>query len=82
MLNYQGRLCVPKVDGLQETVMEETHRYRYSIHLGSTKMYCELNEVYWWEDMKKDIIQFVGKCSNYHKVKVQHQKHEGLAQYD
>ena len=25
VLKYQGRLCVPKVDGLQESILEEAH---------------------------------------------------------
>ncbi|KAH0695075.1 hypothetical protein KY285_022172 [Solanum tuberosum] len=47
VLRYQGRLCVPMVDGLQEKIMEEAHSSRYSIHPGSTKMYHNLREVYW-----------------------------------
>ncbi|KAH0776452.1 hypothetical protein KY290_007863 [Solanum tuberosum] len=47
VLRYQGRLCVPMVDGLQERIMEEAHSSRYSIHSGSTKMYRDLREVYW-----------------------------------
>ncbi|KAH0658081.1 hypothetical protein KY289_026829 [Solanum tuberosum] len=44
VLRYQGRLCVPMVDGLQERIMEEAHSSRYSIHPGSTKMYRDLRE--------------------------------------
>ena len=58
---YQGRLCVPMVDGIQERIVEETHRSRYSIHSYSTKMYCDLREVYSWEGMKKCIAKFVAK---------------------
>ncbi|KAH0781716.1 hypothetical protein KY290_001314 [Solanum tuberosum] len=32
VLRYQGRMCVPIVDGLQERIMEEAHSSRYSIH--------------------------------------------------
>ncbi|KAH0670766.1 hypothetical protein KY290_026160 [Solanum tuberosum] len=39
VLRYQGRLCVPRVDELQDKIMEEAHSSRYSIHPGSTKMY-------------------------------------------
>ena len=31
VLKCQGRLCVPRVDGLQERIMEEAHRSRYFI---------------------------------------------------
>ena len=39
VLKYQGRLCVPRVDGFQERIIKEDHRSRYSIHPGSTKMF-------------------------------------------
>ncbi|KAH0781055.1 hypothetical protein KY290_000653 [Solanum tuberosum] len=78
VLRYQGRLCVPKVDELQERIMEETHSSRYSIHSGSTKMYCDLREVYWWSSMKNDIAEFVAKCPNCQQVKVEHQRPDGL----
>ena len=80
VLRYQGRLCVSRVDELLERIMLEAHSSRYSIHLGSTKMYRDLREVYWWNGMKKDIAEFVTKCSNCQQVKVEHQRPGGLAQ--
>ncbi|KAH0689476.1 hypothetical protein KY289_016834 [Solanum tuberosum] len=80
VLRFQGRLCVPMVDGLQERIMEEVHSSRYSIHLGSTKMYRDLREFYWWNGMKKGIAEFVVKCPNCQQVKVEHQRPGGLAQ--
>ena len=68
------------VDELHERIMNEAHRPRYSIHQGSTKMYRDLREVYWWNDMKKGIIRFVAKCPNCQQVKIKHQRLGGLAQ--
>ena len=39
VLRYQGRLCVPRVDEFQESIMEEAHNSTQSIHLGFIKMY-------------------------------------------
>ncbi|WMV29841.1 hypothetical protein MTR67_023226 [Solanum verrucosum] len=47
VLRHQGRLCVSYVDGLRQTILEEAHGSRYSIHPGATKVYCELREIYW-----------------------------------
>lgn len=58
-LRYQGRLCVPSVAGLREKIMIEIHQSRYSIHPGSTKMYHDVKEQYWWDNMKKSIAEFV-----------------------
>ena len=79
VLKYQGRLCVPMVDGIQERIIEEAQSSTYFIHLGSKKMYRDLREVYWWEGMKINISQFVAKCSNCQQVKVEHQRPGGLA---
>ena len=80
VLRYQGRLCVPKVDGLRDLILEEAHSSQYSIHPGSTKMYRDLRDIYWWNGMKRDIAEFVAKCPNCQQVKIEHQKPGGLAQ--
>ena len=72
VLRYQGRLCVPKVDGLRDQILEEDHGSRYSIHPGSTKMYHNLKEVYWWEGLKKVIAEFVSKCLKCQQLKDEH----------
>ena len=64
MLRYQGRICVPNVDGLRDQILEESHGSHYSINLGSTKFYHDRREIYWWEGLKKDIAEFVVKCPN------------------
>ena len=43
-------------------------------------MYCDLREVYWWDDMKKDIAAFMTKCPNCQYVKFEHPKFGGLSQ--
>ena len=55
------RLCVPDMDELRKKIMEEAHFSAYSIHTGSTKMYHDLKGTYWWNGMKRDIVDFVSK---------------------
>ncbi|WMV30408.1 hypothetical protein MTR67_023793, partial [Solanum verrucosum] len=64
VLRYGGRLCVPNVVGLQDQIMEEVHHSQYSIHTGSTKMYHDIKEIYWWHGMEKDIVEFVAHYPN------------------
>ena len=80
VLKYQDKLCVPKVDRHQERIMEEAHSSRNSIYSGYTRMYHDLREVYWLECVKNNIAEFVSKCSNYQKVKVDHQGPGDLTQ--
>ncbi|GJU73361.1 putative reverse transcriptase domain-containing protein [Tanacetum coccineum] len=53
---------------------------KYSIHLGSDKMYQDLKKLYWWPNMKADIATYVSKCLTYAKVKAENQKPSGLLQ--
>ena len=43
-------------------------------------MYRYLREVYWLNDMERDIEDFVSKCPNYQQVKVEHQKLGGITE--
>ena len=78
VLRYQGRLCVPDVGELRKHIL--VHKSRYSTHPDATKMHCYLQEVYWWNSLKRDIADFVSKCPNCQQVKVEHQKPGGMTQ--
>ncbi|XP_070045580.1 uncharacterized protein [Nicotiana tomentosiformis] len=43
-------------------------------------MYHDIRGIYWWDGMKKDIVEFVVQCPNYQQVKIEHQKPGGLLQ--
>ena len=45
-----------------------------------TKMYQDLKETFWWQEMKKDVAQFVSACLTYQKAKVEHQRPDGMIQ--
>ncbi|WMV25511.1 hypothetical protein MTR67_018896, partial [Solanum verrucosum] len=72
VLHYQGHLCVSNVDTLREQILSKAHNSWYSIHSGATKIYRDLWKVYWWNEMKTDIAEFVAKCSICQQVKVEH----------
>ncbi|XP_070028904.1 uncharacterized protein [Nicotiana sylvestris] len=78
-LRYQGRLCFPDINGLLQRIMAEAHTFRYSVHPGSTKMYHDLKEIYWWNDMKRNVADFMARCPNCQQMKVKHQHLGGLA---
>ncbi|GJT36864.1 putative reverse transcriptase domain-containing protein [Tanacetum coccineum] len=58
--------------------MHELHNSEYPIHPGSDKMYHDLKKLYWWPNMKEDIVTYVSKCLTCSKVKAEHQKPSGL----
>ncbi|XP_070054092.1 uncharacterized protein [Nicotiana tomentosiformis] len=74
VLRMNGRLCVPDIDGLRNKIMAEAHNSKYSIHPGSTKMYKDLREIYWWNRMKKNVPDFMARCLNCQQMKAEHQR--------
>ncbi|XP_070039992.1 uncharacterized protein [Nicotiana tomentosiformis] len=80
VLQMQGRLCVPNVDGLCEMILQEAHNSQYSIHPGVAKMYQDLRQHYWWMRMMKDIVEYVARCLNCQQVKYEYQRPGGLLQ--
>uniref|UniRef100_A0A2N9GV60 RNA-directed DNA polymerase n=1 Tax=Fagus sylvatica TaxID=28930 RepID=A0A2N9GV60_FAGSY len=73
-------LCVPNDPSIKKDILEEAHRSSYTIHPGSTKMYRDLRETFWWNNMKREIAQFVEQCLTCQQVKVEHQRPSGLLQ--
>jgi hypothetical protein len=60
--------------------MDDDHCSRYSIHLGSNKMYQDLKNNFWWKTMKWEIVRYVVECDTYHRVKVDHLRIAGNLQ--
>ena len=42
LLTPHRRVWVPYHGGVRQVLMEEVHKYRFSIHPGATKMYTDL----------------------------------------
>nr|GEV84043.1 putative reverse transcriptase domain, ribonuclease H-like domain, aspartic peptidase domain protein [Tanacetum cinerariifolium] len=77
-LCLNGRSWLPCYFDLRTVIMYESHKSRYSIHLGTDKMYQDMKKLYWWPNMKADIATYVSKCLTCAKVKAEHQKPLGL----
>lgn len=80
VLRYEGRLCVPNVESVRRQILEEAHRIAYTIHSGTTKMYQDLRSVYWWDGMKRSVVDYVSHCLTCQQVKAEHQRPAGLLQ--
>ncbi|WVZ52803.1 hypothetical protein U9M48_003825 [Paspalum notatum var. saurae] len=72
---YKNRICVPDVDSIKKLILSEAHDTAYSIHPGSTKMYHDLKERFWWYGMKRAVARICRSC-----VKAEHQRPAGLLQ--
>nr|GFB36593.1 reverse transcriptase [Tanacetum cinerariifolium] len=57
---WQGtRLVVPNDATLKEALLTEAHSSLFLVHPGSTKMYHDLKQYFWWSGMKGDVATFV-----------------------
>ncbi|WVZ75640.1 LOW QUALITY PROTEIN: hypothetical protein U9M48_023677 [Paspalum notatum var. saurae] len=65
-------ICVPNVDSIRKLILSEAHDTAYSIHPGSTKMYYDLKERFWWYGMKRAVAEY--------RVKAEHQRPACLLQ--
>ncbi|GKE40570.1 putative reverse transcriptase domain-containing protein [Tanacetum coccineum] len=77
-LCLNGRSWLPCYGDLRNVIMHESHKSKYSIHLGFEKMYQDMKKLYWWPNMKANIATYVSKCLTCAKVKAEHQRPSGL----
>jgi hypothetical protein len=77
---FKERLVVLKKEALKKKIVDEAHTSRYSIHLGSTKMYQDLRQQFWWTRMKHEAAHYVSECDTCRKVKADYMKPRGLLQ--
>jgi xanthine dehydrogenase molybdopterin-binding subunit B len=68
----EERVCIPDNKALKEEILKEAYKSKFNIHPGSTKMYKNLKEFYWWPKMKNEVVEYVAKCSICQHVKDEH----------
>jgi hypothetical protein len=77
---FQNRICVPDIPEIKGLILKEAHETPYSIHPRSTKMYMDLKELFWRNNMKWDIARYVAEWHTCERVKAEHQSIAGLLQ--
>ena len=80
ILWFEDCLVVPKIHELRKQILDEAHLSKLSIHLGSTKMYQDLRQNFWWTRMKREIAKYVAECDTCQRVKASHFKVAGTLQ--
>jgi hypothetical protein len=71
VLWFNNCIVVPK---------NQAHLSKFSIHPGSTKMYQDLRQNFWWTRMKREIAKYVSECDTCQRVKTSHLKASGTLQ--
>jgi hypothetical protein len=73
-------LVLPKKAMLKKKILDEAHTSRYYIHPGSTKMYHDLRQQFWWTRMQHKTPRYVSECDTCRMVKADYMKPRGLLQ--
>jgi hypothetical protein len=63
VLWFNKRIVVPKDHRLRKQILDKAHLSKFSMHPGSTKMYQDLKQNFWWTRMKREIAQYVSECN-------------------
>lgn len=74
------RIWIPISSDIKNLLLDESHKSKYSIHPGATKMNRDLKRDYWWSDMKRDIVKYVKNCLTCLQVKAEYQQPYGKLQ--
>jgi hypothetical protein len=80
ILWFNERIVVPKDHQLRKQILDEAHLSKFSMHPGSTKMYQDLRQNFWWTRMKREIAKYVSECDICQRVKASHLKIAGVLQ--
>ena len=79
-LRMKGILVVPNIPQLKKELFDEAHRAKYTIHLGTTKMYKDLKRHFCWKNMRKDMVEYVANCYTCQQVKAEYKRPAGTLQ--
>jgi hypothetical protein len=72
LMRYNDWIYVPPNYELRNFILNEDHRVVYMAHPEVMKMREDLNPLFLWKGMKKDIVNYVVRCLECQKVKAKH----------
>ncbi|XP_073317264.1 uncharacterized protein [Primulina huaijiensis] len=75
-----GKKCkiFKDIKSLRVDIMNEAHSTPYFVHLGTTKMYKDLQLLYCWLGMKRDIMYLLSEFLTCQQVNTEHQRPTGM----
>jgi hypothetical protein len=80
ILWFNERIVIPKGHQLRKQILNEAHMSKFSMHPGSTKMYQDLRQNFWWARMKREIARYVSEYDICQRVKASYIKVAGVLQ--
>jgi hypothetical protein len=69
---YRGIIYVPNSQELKNLILRELINVPYVGHPGYQETIAAIKSQYYWPGMQKEVVEFVAKCLECQKVKVEH----------
>jgi hypothetical protein len=77
---HKNRIYVPSSKELRNLVLKEMHNVPYARHLDYQKKITTVRSQFFWPGMKKDVVDYIARCMECQRVKVDHRHPTGLLQ--
>jgi hypothetical protein len=80
ILIHKNRIYVPNSGEIRNLALKEMHNVPYAKHLGYQKTIATIRSQYFWPRMKKDVANYIFRCMECQRVKVEHRHPTSLLQ--
>jgi len=80
LLWYQGKIWIPKDEGIRTTLITKHHEPPQAGHGGTAKTTELISKQYYWPKIREDIKRFIKNCDTCQRTKVVRQAPYGLLQ--
>jgi hypothetical protein len=78
MLFYEGRLCIPDVRHIQESILKDCHDIPIAGHPGFMKTYRHVRKSFFWPGIKSMVKDYVLGCEACQRTKAERVRTPGL----
>lgn len=78
VIRYKGRVWIGHNKQAQDQILRSTHSSPTGGHSGMHATYDRLKKLFAWPGMRKDVHQFVSKCTTCKQAKPEHVRYPGL----
>jgi uncharacterized protein (DUF1919 family) len=75
---HKNKIYVPSSGELKDLVLKEMHNVPYVGHIGYQKKISAVKSQFFCPRMKKDVVDYISRCMECHRVKVEHRHLLGL----
>lgn len=80
LVRFRDMIYVPNCSELTKLILREFHMKPYSGHPGYHKTSTIVNSLYYWPNLKKEVVEILARCLDYQQVTIECNHLVGLLQ--